>query len=168
MLNNFWGDFLEKLKQFLGRESKMDCLFKKETTEETSNHITMRYQKTTARWGFQLAAFVILCTIVSCKFCISQFIQPWSLYFTCFLWLIIYKSPQFIGRFPGLSKIWVGSTFKLMVHSNKSANRPNTSRKYHINIMHLMLMDYSRGALVSVSYENHSQILIIPRNLGQM
>ena len=29
MLNNFWGDFLEKLKQFSGRGSKMDCLYKK-------------------------------------------------------------------------------------------------------------------------------------------
>ena len=26
-LNNFWECFLEKLKQFLGRESKMGCLF---------------------------------------------------------------------------------------------------------------------------------------------
>ena len=26
LLNNFWGDFLEKLKQFSGRGSKMDCL----------------------------------------------------------------------------------------------------------------------------------------------
>ena len=31
-LNNFWGDFLEKLKQFLGRGSKMDCLYKKRCT----------------------------------------------------------------------------------------------------------------------------------------
>ena len=29
MLNNFWGNFLEKLKQFLRWRSKMDCLFKK-------------------------------------------------------------------------------------------------------------------------------------------
>ena len=29
LLNNFWGDFLEKLKQFSGRGSKMDCLYKK-------------------------------------------------------------------------------------------------------------------------------------------
>ena len=29
LLNNFWGDFLEKLKQFSGRRSKMDCLYKK-------------------------------------------------------------------------------------------------------------------------------------------
>ena len=29
MLNNFWGDFLEKLKQFSGQGSKMDCLYKK-------------------------------------------------------------------------------------------------------------------------------------------
>ena len=27
LLNNFWGGFLEKLKQFLGRGSKMGCLF---------------------------------------------------------------------------------------------------------------------------------------------
>ena len=29
LLNNFWGDFLEKLKQFSGRQSKMDGLYKK-------------------------------------------------------------------------------------------------------------------------------------------
>ena len=29
LLNNFWGDFLEKLKQFSGRGSKMDCLQKR-------------------------------------------------------------------------------------------------------------------------------------------
>ena len=29
MLNNFLGQFLEKLKQFLGQGSKMDCFFKK-------------------------------------------------------------------------------------------------------------------------------------------
>ena len=29
LLNNFWGDFSEKLKQFSGRRSKMDCLYKK-------------------------------------------------------------------------------------------------------------------------------------------
>ena len=29
MLNNFGGDFLENLKQFSGRGSKMDCLLKK-------------------------------------------------------------------------------------------------------------------------------------------
>ena len=29
MLNNFWGDFLEKLKQFSGPGSQMDCLLKK-------------------------------------------------------------------------------------------------------------------------------------------
>ena len=27
--NNFWGDFLEKLKQFSGRWSKIDCIKKK-------------------------------------------------------------------------------------------------------------------------------------------
>ena len=29
LLNNFLGDFLEKLKQFSGRGSKVDCLLKK-------------------------------------------------------------------------------------------------------------------------------------------
>ena len=29
LLNNFWGDFLEKLKHFSGRQSKMDGLYKK-------------------------------------------------------------------------------------------------------------------------------------------
>ena len=29
LLNNFWGDFSEKLKQFSGLLSKMDCLLKK-------------------------------------------------------------------------------------------------------------------------------------------
>ena len=28
-LNSFWGNFLEKLKQFLGWGSKMECLYKK-------------------------------------------------------------------------------------------------------------------------------------------
>ena len=29
MLNNFWGDCLEKLKRFSGRGPKIDCLLKK-------------------------------------------------------------------------------------------------------------------------------------------
>ena len=37
MLKNFWGDFLEKLKQYAGRGSKMDCLYKKKSVDLIKN-----------------------------------------------------------------------------------------------------------------------------------